>query len=252
MYEGCPLKYKLCYRDGIKRDTANVEAFLGTMVHETLKKCYDDVRLTKLSSLDELLSYFESIWQKNWHNLIVITKKNMTQEHYRALGKKMIKTYYQRYLPFDSDTTVQTEMPLNFALDGDGKYKLTGYIDRLSCTSDGTYQIHDYKTSAYLPDQEDIDNDRQLGLYHIGIQKRWPDAKKIRLIWHYLAFDCELVSSRSDEAIAQLIRDTTNLIDEIESAQEFPPKESSYCGWCEYPDLCPVGKHFYTKGRFLR
>ena len=246
MYEGCPLKYKLCYRDGIKRDTANVEAFLGTMVHETLKKCYDDVRLTKLSSLDELLSYFESIWQKNWHNLIVITKKNMTQEHYRALGKKMIKTYYQRYLPFDSDTTVQTEMPLNFALDGDGKYKLTGYIDRLSCTSDGTYQIHDYKTSAYLPDQEDIDNDRQLGLYHIGIQKRWPDAKKIRLIWHYLAFDCELVSSRSDEAIAQLIRDTTNLIDEIESAQEFPPKETGYCEWCEYPDLCPMRKHFYT------
>jgi RecB family exonuclease len=151
MYEECPLKYKLCYRDGIKRDTESIEGFLGAMVHETLKKCYDDVRLTKLDTLEELLSYFDNIWQQNWHDLIVITKKDVTQEHYRALGRKMIETYYQRYAPFDSDTTIQTEMRLNFALDEDGKYKLTGYIDRLSCTSDGTYRIHDYKTSAYLP-----------------------------------------------------------------------------------------------------
>ncbi len=246
MYEECPLKYKLCYRDGIKRDTESVEAFLGTMVHETLKKCYDDIRLTKLNSLDELLSYYDNIWQQNWHDLIVITKQEVTPEHYRAVGKKMIETYYQRYVPFDADTTVQTEMRLNFALDEDDKYKLTGYIDRLSCTSDNTYHIHDYKTSAYLPSQEQADNDRQLGLYHIGVQKRWPDIKNIGLVWHYLAFDRELVSSRSDEAVARLITDTTRLIDEIESVQEFPPKETGYCEWCEYPDLCPMRKHFYT------
>ena len=158
----------------------------------------------------------------------------------------MIETYYQRYAPFDADTTIQTEMRLNFVLGEDDKYKLTGYIDRLSCTRDGTYRIHDYKTSAYLPSQEQADSDRQLGLYHIGVQKRWPDVKDIRLIWHYLAFDRELVSSRSDKAVAQLVTDTTRLIDEIESAQEFPPKESGYCEWCEYPDLCPMRKHFYT------
>jgi len=245
-YEECPLKYKLCYRDGIKRDTESVEGFLGNMVHETLKKCYDDIRLTKLNTLDELLSYFDSIWQKNWHDLIVITKQDVTPEHYRAAGKKMIGTYYRRYAPFDADTTIQTEMRLNFALGEDGKYKLTGYIDRLSCTSDGAYRIHDYKTSAYLPSQEQADNDRQLGLYHIGVQKRWPDIKNIKLIWHYLAFDRELVSLRSDEVIAQLVTDTTRLIDEIESAHEFPPNESGYCEWCEYPDLCPIRKHFYT------
>ncbi len=246
MYEECPLKYKLCYRDGIKRDTESVEAFLGNMVHETLKKCYDDVRLTKLNTLDELLSNYDSIWQKRWHDLIVITKKDVNQEHYKALGKKMVETYYRRYAPFDADTTIQTEMRLNFALGEDEKYRLTGYIDRLSCTSDGTYRIHDYKTSAYLPSQQQADSDRQLGLYHIGVQKRWPDVKDIKLVWHYLAFDRELVSSRSDEAVAQLVTDTTRLIDEIESAKEFPPKESGYCEWCEYPDLCPMRKHFYT------
>ena len=80
-------------------------------------------------------------------------------------------------------------MGLNFALDDENRYRMTGYIDRLSRASDDTYQIHDYKTSAYLPSQEDVDSDQQLGLYQIGVQKRWPDIKNVKLIWHYLAFD---------------------------------------------------------------
>ncbi len=245
-YEECPLKYKLNYRDKIKRDIEGIEAFLGTMVHETLKKCYDDVRLTKLNSLSDLLSYYDTLWQQNWHDLIIITKKDLKQEHYQALGKKMIETYYQRYTPFDSDMTIQTEMRLNFALDNENKYRLTGYIDRLTYTEDGVYQIHDYKTSAHLPSQQDADNDRQLGLYQIGVQNKWPDIRKARLIWHYLAFDRELISARSEQAISNLMIETTRLIDEIDSATDFPPKESGLCDWCEYPDLCPMRKHFYT------
>lgn len=245
-YEQCPLKYKLNYRDKIKRDIEGVEAFLGSRVHDTLKKCYDDARLTKVNSLNDLFSYYDNIWQKNWHDSIVITKKDLTQEHYQALGKKMIETYYQRYTPFDSDMTIQTEMRLNFTLDDENKYRLTGYIDRLSRTTDGVYQIHDYKTSAHLPSQEDADNDRQLGLYQIGVRKKWPDINNIKLIWHYVAFDRELISSRSDEAISKLVLETTRLIDEIDSATDFPPKESGLCDWCEYPDLCPMRKHFYT------
>ncbi|MBA7608142.1 hypothetical protein ES703_15317 [subsurface metagenome] len=246
MYEECPLKYKLCYRDKIKRDIEGVEAFLGTMVHETLKKCYDDVRLTKLNTLSDLHSYYENLWQQNWHDSIVITKKDLTQEHYHALGKTLIETYYKRYAPFDSDITIGTEMRIPFSLGDGDKYRLTGLIDRLSRTENDIYQIHDYKTSAYLPSQEDADNDRQLGLYQIGIQKKWPDIKNIKLIWHYLAFDRELISSRSEEAICKLTEDTVRLIDEIDSAEDFPPRESGLCEWCEYPDLCPMRKHFYT------
>ena len=88
MYEECPLKYKLRYRDKIRRDTEGVEGFLGTMVHETLKKCYDDVRLTKLDTLDELLAHYDKLWQQNWHDSILITRNDLAAEHYQALGKK--------------------------------------------------------------------------------------------------------------------------------------------------------------------
>ena len=246
MYEECPFKYKLRYRDNIKRDIEGVEGFLGSRVHETLKKCYDDLRLTRLDSLSDLLAYYNKIWQENWNDSIIIVKEDLTQAHYRALGEKLIETYYNRYAPFDQDITMGTELGLNFPLDDDSKYRMRGYIDRLSCTKDGIYEIHDYKTSIHLPGQQDVDNDRQLGLYHIGVQKKWPDVEDIRLIWHYIAFDRELVSYRTPEAISSLIQNTKSLIDEIEAAEDFPPRESALCDWCEYPDLCPMRKHLYT------
>jgi len=244
MYEECPLKYRLRYRDRIKRDVEGVEGFLGTRVHETLKKCYDDIRFARVDSLSDLLAYYNKIWQENWRDSVLIMKQDLTQEDYRALGEKMIKIYYDRYSPFDLDITIGTEMGLNFALDDEKKYRMTGYIDRLSRTKDNVCEIHDYKTSSHLPGQEDADNDRQLGLYHIGIQRKWPQIGDIRLVWHYLAFDTELVSSRTPEAISNLVQDTKSLIDRIEAAQDFPPRESSLCDWCEYPDLCPLRKHF--------
>lgn len=244
-YENCPLQFKLTYIDRIKRETEGIESFLGNRVHETLKKCYDDIRRTKLNTYDELISCYENQWQKNWHDDIFINRKDLTAEHYRNLGKKMLETYYQRYTPFNADTTIGTELMLNFALDEARKYRLTGLVDRLAHAPDGVFWIHDYKTSAHLPSQEEADRDRQLALYQIGVRQRWPDIQDIRLVWHYLAFDYELISTRTEESLAELVNNTTQLIDRIQADIEFAPKESALCDWCEYPDLCPHHKHLF-------
>ena len=157
-YEDCPLKYKLRYIDGIKRDTKGIEAFVGTIVHDTLQKCYDDAKQSKLNSLDELLAFYNDHWRKEWNDSIVIVRKEYSADDYRNKGAKMLTDYYNRFAPFDSDVTIDTEMFTTFAL---GKYKLQGFIDRLSRKGD-VYQIHDYKTSAHLPSQGDADNRRTL------------------------------------------------------------------------------------------
>ena len=84
-----------------------------------------------------------------------------------------------------------------------------------------------------------------LALYQIGVRQRWPDIHNIRLVWHYLAFDYELISMRTDASLADLIKNTTQLIDRIQADIEFAPKESVLCDWCEYPDLCPQRKHLF-------
>lgn len=244
-YEECPLKYKLHYLDKVKIEEAveGIEGFMGSRVHETLQKCYDDLKYTRINSLDDLLAFYGTVWEKRWHDDVVISKAGLTAANYRALGAKTIENYHRRYAPFDQDVTIYTEKMLHFSLDAEGKYKLRGVIDRLARDKDGTFVIHDYKTSSHLPTQEEADHDRQLALYHIGVKRNWPQARDVRLVWHYLAFDAELVSTRSEESLLALVEDTSNLIDEIESAKDFPAKESFLCNWCDYPHLCPHRKH---------
>jgi putative RecB family exonuclease len=111
-YEQCPLKYKLSYIDGIKREEEKViEAFLGSRVHETLEKCYNDLRYTKLNTLKELIAYYDKIWDTNWNDAIFISRKELSSKDYRQMGKKFIETYYQRYAPFDRDITIARKYP---------------------------------------------------------------------------------------------------------------------------------------------
>ena len=157
-YEQCRLKYKLIYLDKIKRpEEESIEAFLGNRVHDTLQKCYDDIKLTKLNSLSDLIEFYNKSWNENWHDTIKIVRPDVAPEHYKALGERFIENYYNRFSPFNQDITIGTEIRLNFTLDDANEHRMTGFIDRLSKTGDGVYEIHDYKTSSHLVDQQEID-----------------------------------------------------------------------------------------------
>lgn len=241
-YENCPQQYKLKYIDRIQlpEEGEGIEAFLGSRVHETLEKLYKELILTKLNTLDELLKYYHTQWEQNWHDDIVIVKKGYSREHYRNAGQEAITTYYRQHHPFNESKTLATEQLITFKIDD---YTIQGYIDRVSGREKGVYEIHDYKTSGTLPSQEKLDRDRQLALYQIGIKERFRDARDIRLIWHYLLFGKEFTSERTEAQLKDLKKDVVSLIKTIESDTQFEPAESNLCDWCEYPDFCPAKKH---------
>jgi putative RecB family exonuclease len=116
-------------------------------------------------------------------------------------------------------------------------------VDRIVRAAPGIYEVHDYKTGNTLPSAEDLLNDRQLPLYQMGVQRKFPDARDVRLVWHYLAFNQELRSARSPDALESLKVRTVELIRRIESTREYPPTESALCRWCDYQDICPLWKH---------
>lgn len=243
-FENCPLQYKLHYIDGIERDEEGIEMFVGSRFHEVMDKLYRDLHF-KTYSLEELFDFYEAQWKKEYNKSVIITKKDRTVADYKNIGRKCIESYYKRYHPFTQSRTLGVEREVIFDLDDKGRYKFRGFIDRLAQTDDGTYQIHDYKTSGYLPDQKHFEEDKQLAFYQIGVKKKWNDVKDVKLIWHYVVFDKEMVSSRSHEQLERLKKDAISLIDRIENTKEFIPKESSLCDWCVFPDLCPKRKHLY-------
>jgi putative RecB family exonuclease len=239
-YESCPRQYKFRYVDRIPSEEESIEAFLGSRVHEALASLYRDLQLGKLPGLADLLSYYDWQWQRHWHDQVRIVKQDYSIGHYRRFGERCLENYYQAHKPFDRGQTLGLEHRVTSSLDADGRYRIQGYIDRLVSTGSGRYEIHDYKTSGRLPVQDEIDADRQLALYQLGVERVWPDVEQVELVWHYLAFGKELRSRRTPEALDKLKAKTIALIDRIETDTEFRPIKTNFCHWCAYKDICPV------------
>jgi len=132
---------------------------------------------------------------------------------------------------------------VTYQLDPARDLHLQGYIDRLVDLGGGNYEIHDYKTSRRLPSQNDVDRDRQLALYQLAVSQRLPDVRSVKLVWHYLAHDRMMVSTRSPEQLRALRVEVIALIGEIERAtleDNLPPRVTPLCSWCEYKPVCPA------------
>jgi putative RecB family exonuclease len=240
----CPLKFKFRYIDHVETPIEEtVEMFVGSRVHEALEKLYRDLQLEKLNPLTDLLEFYHAEWRKQWNSGVKITREGFTEDHYRDYGAKCLRLYYERYKPFNQAQTLATEMRLSFALDEQDQYRITGIIDRAARRPDGTFEIHDYKTSREAPSQELVDRDRQLALYQIGLRRKWPEAEHVELIWHYVSCDMTLRSARTAGQLEQLRESTIQTINRIEAEKEFPPEKGIWCDWCEYQPVCPLWKH---------
>jgi putative RecB family exonuclease len=245
-FEQCNLKFKFHYIDHVETEDCEegVEAFLGKKVHETLAKLYSDLKFEKLNTLKELLAFFHDEWKKNWNENIVIVKKGLTEENYLNMGERFIIDYYNRYKPFKQAKVIGTEIMVQIKLNGKGTdYSLIGYVDRLDDCGNGLYEVHDYKTNSNLPIQEYLDEDRQLALYAIAVKEMYPDAKEVKLVWHFLAFDKEMASERTEKELEALKKETVALIEQVEKETEFKPNVTKLCDWCEFNPICPMWKH---------
>ncbi|MDP2807208.1 MAG: PD-(D/E)XK nuclease family protein [bacterium] len=240
-YQNCPRQFKLQYIDKPEvPEFEGIEAFMGSRVHEALEKLHKDLILTKLNSLKDLEKFYQEAWEKEWTSQVRIVKQGFTKKHYFDTGFEAVKKYYARYHPFNQSTTVATEDMITINIDG---YSLRGFIDRLTHNGKGLYEIHDYKTSGRLPQPKHFTEDRQLALYSLGVKEKYPDAKDVRLIWHYLVFDQEFASRRSEVQLKDLKKHIVSLIKTIEKDEEFTPRESKLCDWCAYPEYCPAKTH---------
>ena len=242
-FEKCRLQYKYRYIDRIRRDVQGIEAFMGNRVHEALEKLYKDRQMERTPALEELNALYQRNWDREYSEKIRIVKTEYTADHYRKVGERCLTDFYKTYHPFDDGVTLGLEEKVGIPLDPGGRYRMEGYVDRIVRVSPGTYEVHDYKTGGTLPSAEDLKTDRQLPLYQLGVQAKFQDARDVRLVWHYLAFNQELRSARSPDALEALKSSTVDLIQKVEATREFPPTESALCRWCDYQEICPLWKH---------
>lgn len=253
-FEQCPLKFRFAYVEKIPvAIPETIEAFTGHVVHASLEELYKTVMKGKPLSLTELLAFYFRKWKAEWKADTLIVKDEHSEEGHRALGEQMLLRYYLGHKPFAEDVTLAVEQHVTFSVGNESAYRLQGFIDRLARRG-SIYEVHDYKTGNRRLGQGEADRDRQLALYAIAVAEKYPDAKKIELVWHYLAFGQEVRSQRTPEQLALLKQELFQSILQIEEAKkekEFSPRPGGLCPWCEYASICPVGPFSPSIRRFF-
>ncbi len=240
-FESCPRKFAFRYIEGIVAETESIEGFLGKRVHEVLERLYRFTRSGRLPSLERVVQRFRALWDEHYDAARVrVVREEMHADLYRESGERCLENYYRRHYPFDADETLGVEERVRFPLDGAGRYQIQGVIDRIVRARDGAIEIHDYKTGARVPRQQQLDRDRQLALYQLGLARRHGGDAPIRLVWHYLLPNQTRRSSRTREQLEALRAETMELIDRIRAESEFAPRPGPLCAWCEYRDRCPA------------
>lgn len=240
-YEQCPLKFKFRYIDGLK-EGEGIEGFLGQRVHETIHHIYTKAIEGQVLTLKQAISYYEELWKKKYNKEIRIVKKHFSSENYFNQGLEMIKSYYEKNYPF-KENILGMEQRVYVDLNRDGCYLLVGVIDKLIYDKEkDVYEVHDYKTSSWLPDQEELDNDRQLALYSLAVKELYPKSKKIILKWHFLKHGKTMTSIRTDKELKELKEKIVALIDKIKVEENWPAKKSQLCNWCGFNEICPEYK----------
>ena len=100
-----------------------------------------------------------------------------------------------------------------------------------------TYNMYPQKVKEYLED------DRQLALYALAVLNNYQDARRVKLVWHFLSVDKEVVLEKTQQELDKLKEDTIALIDKIRVEKDFQPRVSALCSWCEFRLECPAQKH---------
>lgn len=244
-FANCKLIYKYKYIDRLVSDMQTIERFRGSIAHEALEEFYKLIKAGSVKPVEWVLDKYEELWRKNYTSSIKIVKKELTAEDYYNKGRQSIIDYYNKYKPFDKAKVIDTERLLSFTVKHNGiERPFRGILDRLDWNDkENMFEIHDYKLSNRLITQEEADEDWQLGLYYVALKEKWPDVKKIKLVWHSLLFNKEIVSSRKEEQANELQKKVIERIKEIESCTDFYPQKSGLCDWCDFQNICPLWKH---------
>jgi len=223
-YRTCPLQYRFRYIDKIRVEVApGVEAFMGSRAHDALEWLYKQVGHGCVPTQEEVVAVYNERWDAERPGDLRIVNEDLDEAAYRDAGQRCLEIYCRRHAPFDEGIVLGLEE--GFQVQLENGIVLNGFIDRLMKTEEDIYEVHDYKTSQRLPTPEQARADEQGGWYALAVRRRFPHARAVHLVWHYLRHDEELESERTPEEAEALEQDIVRRVRTIEAAAEFPAHE---------------------------
>lgn len=227
--------------DGFKtyrsdEDGEAVYLTFGTMVHEAIQDFWQS---SELRTVNLLIGLYES----------KIEKFAFTDKSYIKLGYDMMHNFFDYLLhKAPKRKVVASELSFRAKLKG---VPLHGTIDQIFYLGDGIYEIEDYKTSKWMPTQDEVDDNIQLSMYDLvyssEVMKRyWYKGirpKAILLSLHFLRYGEVIHTEHSDEERRFTLNYFRMLYNQMRRLDDsrFVPCPNNLCTFCG-SETCPYYK----------
>jgi DNA helicase-2/ATP-dependent DNA helicase PcrA len=233
-FKFCPLHYKAKYILKIPTPTYAAATF-GKTLHDTLKYFYQGIMSGEKWSTKELLD----IYQKTWNPAGFDSRVHM--EAMKKLGKEHLADF-MNYFHKKEPKPIGIEKPFIFSVSP--SLKIGGVIDRINVLPTGEVEIIDYKTSAKLPTQKDVDTNLQLTVYALSllnVEGLAPvkDANGIILSLYFFKDHTKISTRRTAQQLDKVKEEIIKIAKDIE-ASDFACSGNTWCKTCEYKMLCSV------------
>lgn len=230
-FKRCPLQYKFRYIDKIPTPK-RPELFFGGLIHKIVQEALK--KDPAMPSLENLLAMLKENWEEE------VFESVQNSRAYLTVGQNMIRNFYHDHKP---GLTNIVAIEKRFRIPISPKHTLSGTIDRIDQLPFGPFEIIDYKTNHKLPAVSELAKPMQLAIYEFATRQCWPDAKEVKLTFYFLKHNKKIPVAMDGVDHEKTKEEIIKIADEIEGTEEFRPKASSYCNWCDYQDRCPLMKH---------
>jgi len=168
---------------------------MGSLVHGALYRLHRDLQFHKANSLEDVLSFYHTEWEKQWTDDILVVKGEYDSSNYRSMGEKYLRDYYGHYAPFDEMRIIDLETQEFVNLPDGSKYHVR--IDKVSFT-ENIYYICDYKTNLKM---KGMSSPASISLPERG---SWiaTDLWQTLPLYHLISFPSLLLTIRSRRSIS--------------------------------------------------
>jgi DNA helicase-2/ATP-dependent DNA helicase PcrA len=226
-YEKCPLRFKLEKEWNLPRDVPAALHY-GAAMHRVLHTFYDAQRYQREMNDDELLEQFRADFAAAG------IADRYQYELYLRQGREQLRQFFEVARSAARPEVLETECRFQLQV---GSAKLTGRVDRMDRTGEGTVAIVDYKTGK-PQSQEDADESLQLSLYALAARDAWGKHAG-QLILYNLENNTPVFTTRTNAELEEAVLRVQKAADGIAQGK-FAPKVGYQCRLCPYRNLCPA------------
>lgn len=223
----------------------------GTVIHAVMEDVHHNIMIGE--DVDDL--FIEQKYEQHWRQSLC------TNKDFYDLGKAGIVAYVKRSTQKRIGQTIAVELDFVFDLEAnkvylpeagtkfDRKYytkmirdrgntPIVSKIDRVDKVSDVEFEVYDYKTNMMPFTRDQIENSKQLGIYHMVVKALYPEAEKIWCVYDMFRhgrFPVEF----PDSFIESLKTFLQSLWVQMNNSLEAPEQKlNQYCRWCEFRGKC--------------